>query len=74
MKFDSTDKIILDVASIMTVTGAMLDMLPAVAAVFTIVWTGIRIYETETVQKLFKRKTNGKEADASKEENEKPDA
>jgi hypothetical protein len=23
------------------------------AAIFTIIWTGIRIYETETVQKMF---------------------
>ena len=34
-----------------TVVGALVDLLPAIAAVFTIVWTGIRIYETKTVQK-----------------------
>jgi hypothetical protein len=30
-----------------------MDMLPAVAAIFTIIWTGIRIYETDTVQKFL---------------------
>jgi hypothetical protein len=28
-------------------------MLPSIAALFTIVWTGIRIYETDTVQRLL---------------------
>jgi FtsH-binding integral membrane protein len=26
-------------------------LLPAIAALFTIIWTGIRIYETNTVQR-----------------------
>jgi hypothetical protein len=30
--------------------------LPSIAAIFTICWTGIRIYETETVQKLLGKK------------------
>jgi len=30
--------------------------LPSIAAVFTIVWTGIRIWETETVQNMLGRK------------------
>jgi hypothetical protein len=32
------------------------DVLPAVAALFTIIWTGIRIYETATVQKMIGKK------------------
>jgi len=40
--------------------GSVLQWLPEVAAIFTIVWTGIRIYETKTVQKWLKK-------DASKE-------
>jgi hypothetical protein len=43
-------KHIIDFASIATVLGTLADMLPAVAAIFTIIWTGIRIYETKTVQ------------------------
>jgi hypothetical protein len=43
----------LDAVSLVTVVGTIMEMLPAVAAVFTIIWTGIRIYETDTVQKLL---------------------
>ena len=45
-----------DVLSIVTVVGTLIEMLPSVAAIFTIVWTGIRIWETETVQKMLGRK------------------
>ena len=46
-------KHIIDTASIATAVGTMMQLLPAIAAVFTIVWTSIRIYETKTVQKLL---------------------
>ena len=49
-------KHVLDGLSVITVLGALVDILPAVAALFTIVWTGIRIYETDTVQKLIGKK------------------
>ena len=45
-----TLKYVIDALSVVTVIGALIDMLPSIAALFTIVWTGIRIYETETVQ------------------------
>jgi hypothetical protein len=32
-----------------------MNMLPAIAALFTIIWTGIRIYETKTVQGWINR-------------------
>lgn len=48
-----TTKTALDAASIVTVIGTLADILPAIAALFTIVWTAIRIYETETVQKML---------------------
>lgn len=44
-----------DAVSVVTVVGALVQWLPAVAALFTIIWTAIRIYETETVQKLLNR-------------------
>ena len=44
-------KQVVDGISMVTVVGALIDVLPAIAAGFTIVWTGIRIYETQTVQK-----------------------
>jgi len=37
------------------VLGTLVDILPAIAAAFTIIWTAIRIYETETVQGWINR-------------------
>jgi len=48
-------KHVLDGLSVITVLGALVDILPAIAALFTIVWTGIRIYETKTVQGWINR-------------------
>ena len=42
--------------SVMTVIGTLAQILPAIAALFTIVWTGFRIYETDTVQKWLGKK------------------
>ena len=33
--------------------GAVIKWLPPLAALFTILWTGIRIYETKTVQTII---------------------
>jgi len=43
----------IDALSFGTVIGTMAGVLPSVAAIFTIVWTGIRIYETHTFRKIF---------------------
>ena len=51
-----TAKNVVDALSIMTVVGTLVEMLPSVAAVFTIVWTAIRIWETKTIQNLLGRK------------------
>jgi hypothetical protein len=51
-----TGKHIGDAVSIVTVVGTLAQILPSIAAIFTIVWTSIRIYETETVQKLLGKK------------------
>ena len=53
--WSDTMKHIMDGLSVVTVVGTITKMLPAVAAVFTIVWTGIRIYESATVQRLLKK-------------------
>ena len=50
-----TIKHVVDALSIITVLGTLADMLPSVAAVFTIVWTSIRIWETNTVQNWVKK-------------------
>jgi len=50
MAHHETAKTIADAASIATVVGTLANVLPAIAALFTIIWTGFRIYETDTVQ------------------------
>jgi hypothetical protein len=50
-----------DVASVATLVGTLIDILPAVAAVFTIVWTALRIYESPTIQGLLNRRKRRKQ-------------
>ena len=45
-----------DAVSLVTVIGTLAQVLPAIAALFTIVSTGFRIYETDTVQKWLGKK------------------
>lgn len=40
-----------DAVSIVTVVGTLAEVLPAIAALLTIIWTGFRIYELDTVQR-----------------------
>ena len=56
INMDEASKHIMDVFSIATVLGTLADMLPSIAALFTIIWTGIRIYETKTIQNLIGKK------------------
>jgi hypothetical protein len=58
---DETTKNVVDAVSVVTVVGTIVDMLPSIAALFTIIWTAIRIWETQTVQNFLRRR---KEADA----------
>jgi len=46
-------KHIIDGISAFTVFGTLAQILPPLAALFTIIWTIIRIFETRTVQKLL---------------------
>ena len=48
-----------DAVSIVTVVGTLAEVLPAIAALLTIIWTGFRIYELDTVQRWL-GKTNVK--------------
>lgn len=50
-----TVKHIGDAVSVLTVIGALSALLPPIAALFTIIWTGLRIYESKTVQRLLGR-------------------
>lgn len=53
-----------DAGSVGVMLAAFMGYLPDVAALLTVVWLAIRVYETQTVQNLLKRwRTNKKEAE-----------
>ena len=52
---------VMDALSITTVVAAFIGWLPAIAAILTIVWTAIRIYETKTIQNILKAEKKDKE-------------
>lgn len=45
-----------DAISLAAVLGSIAGYLPAIAALFTIIWTAIRIYESATVQSWLKKR------------------
>lgn len=49
-------KHLIDIASISTMLGALAGLLPSIAALLTIVWTALRIYEMKTIQALLKKR------------------
>ena len=57
LQADEQIKTVGDAISILTVVGTLAELLPAVAAILTIIWTAIRIWETDTVQCIFNKKT-----------------
>lgn len=48
-------KHVIDGTSVGVVVGTLTNVLPAIAAVFTIIWTAIRIWETDTIQSLRRK-------------------
>jgi hypothetical protein len=52
---DEHTKHLIDGVSVATVMGTLMSWLPAIAALFTIIWTIIRIYETKTIQGWLKK-------------------
>ena len=52
---DDHAKTIIDVSSITVVLATLVEWLPAVAALASLIWSVIRIYETETVQRWIKK-------------------
>ena len=47
-------KAVVDVVAVTTTVSTLMGWLPAVAAALSIVWTVIRIFETDTVKSWFK--------------------
>jgi len=56
-----TAKHVIDALSILTVIGTLVNMLPSIAALISIIWSVIRIYETKTVQKWLRKTVVTKE-------------
>jgi hypothetical protein len=52
---DNHAKAVIDLSSITVVLATLVEWLPAVAALASLIWSIIRIYETETVQRWIKR-------------------
>lgn len=58
LNLDDHAKTVIDIASVSTVLGTLAGMLPSIAALFSIGWSIIRIYETKTVQGLIQKYKN----------------
>ena len=56
-------KHIIDWASIATVLGTLMNFLPTIAALWSIIWSTIRIYETKTVQNWLAARKVKKDAE-----------
>lgn len=54
-EISESTKHVVDALSVVTVLGTLVEFLPSIAALFTIVWTAIRIWETDTVRGLTGR-------------------
>lgn len=57
---DEQSKDTLDVLAASTGIFSLAAWLPPTASLFTIVWIGIRIYESDTVQKIVQSRKNKK--------------
>lgn len=53
----------LDLASVGVIVGTVFSYLPDIATLLSVIWFGIRIFETRTVQKLLGRPTPKERAD-----------
>jgi hypothetical protein len=55
-QLDGSTKHLLDGVSLIATIGSLIEMLPTISALLSIVWVSIRIYETDTIQGLLGRK------------------
>ena len=51
-----TAKAVADGAAVLTTVGVMVTWLPPLASLFTIIYLGLRIWESDTVRGMTKRK------------------
>lgn len=67
---DTTTKYAIDALSISTIAGTLAGLLPHLAALLSVVWGAIRIYETRTVQGWLGRRECPTCAAARKQDDE----
>ena len=53
--FNEPVKHLIDAISIVTVFSTIAAWLPPVAALFSLIWSVIRIYETKTIQRILQK-------------------
>jgi hypothetical protein len=58
-----TAKAVADGAAILTTVGVMSTWLPPLASLFTIIYLGLRIWESDTVREMTKRPRNSNASD-----------
>ena len=51
-----TAKVVADGAAVLTTVGVMVTWLPPLASLFTIIYLGLHIWESDTVREMTKRK------------------
>lgn len=61
-------KAIGDLVSIATLLGSLASILPSIASGLTVIWLGIRIYESQTTQKLLGNKVPARPDDRKQED------
>jgi len=57
-------KQIVDVISVTTIFGTLMGILPSVAAVLSIVWSLVRLYETRTVRGIIAKLKGNSDANS----------
>ena len=58
-----TAKAVADGAAVLTTVGVMATWLPPLASLFTIIYLGLRIWESDTVREITNRKKAGNAID-----------
>ena len=61
---DEHVKQIADVVSVTTIFGTLMGILPSVAAVLSIVWSLVRLYETRTVRGIIAKLKGNSDANS----------
>lgn len=51
---------------LLSITGVLTPVVSLVASLFTVFWMGIRVYETDTIQKVLGHPLKGKNDEADK--------